>query len=144
MAVKIKLEVMNLAEVRKALEELGPRAEGVLPKAVEAGAEELRDRMAAKGPGDGIGTEERYNGGGRVIYYVGPLKEKFYYAFFETGTSAHLVKPRSARALHWGDTVAARAMAGGIAPAPFMRPAVDEGKDAVAAKVGEVIRESIE
>lgn len=139
MAVKIKLEVMNLAEVRKALEELGPRAEGVLPKAVEAGAEELRDRMAAKGPGDGIGVEMDGS-----TAYVGPLKEKFYYVFFELGTSTHKVEPRSKKALNWGDTFAARAMAGGIAPAPFMRPAVDEGKDAVAAKVGEVIRESIE
>lgn len=134
-----RVEVKNLDEVKRVLAELGPRVKGVMPAAVEAGGEVLRDRMAAKGPGDGIGVE--LDG---ATAYVGPLKEKFYYIFFELGTSTHRVEPRTKKALSWGGRFAAWATPRGIAPAPFMRPAVDEGADAVGEKVGEVLREAIE
>ena len=135
----IRLEIQNLDEVKRLLEQLGPRAKAVLPAAVEAGAGVLRDKMAAKAPGDGIGVE--LDGS---TAYVGPTKEKFYYVFFETGTSTHKVEPGAKKALKFGETFAARAFPGGIAPQPFMRPAVDEGKDAVAVKIGEVIQAALE
>lgn len=135
----IRLEIQNLDEVKRLLEQLGPRAMGALPAAVEAGAGVLRDKMASLAPGDGIGVELA-----GATAFVGPLKEKFYYVFFETGTGTHKVEPGAKKALKWGDTFAARAFARGIAPAPFMRPAVDEGKEAVAAKVGEVLAAALE
>lgn len=135
----IRLEIQNLDGVKKLIEQLGPAAKAVLPQAVEAGAEVLRDKMASKAQSDGIGVE--MDGATALI---GPDKEHFYLAFFETGTGAHKVEPRTKKALRWGDTFAARAFPGGIAPRPFMRPAVDEGKDAVAAKVGEVLVAALE
>lgn len=136
----IRLEIANLDEVKRLIERLGPAAKGVLPAAVEGGAGVLRDGMAARAPGDGIGVE--MDG---ATAYVGPTKEKFYYVFFETGTGAHRVEPGGKRALHWGgEAFSAGHVVGGIAPEPFMRPAVDEGKDAVAAAIGEVILAALE
>lgn len=140
MANGFRIEIENLNEVVGLLEALGPKAKTALPEAVEQGAEVLKERMAARGPGDGIGVEMDGS-----TAYVGPLKEKFYYVFFELGTSAHGVKPRGARALNWGgDAFSAGHVVGGIAPEPFMRPAVDEGADAVGEKVGAVLREAVE
>lgn len=140
MASEIRIEVQNLDEVRRLLEQLGPRAKAVLPAAVEAGAGVLRDKMASKAQSDGIGVE--VDGATALI---GPDKEHFYLAFFETGTGAHRVEPGGKRALHWGgEAFSAGHMVGGIAPRPFMRPAVDEGRDEVAAKIGEVILGAVE
>lgn len=131
----IRVEIRNLDEVKRALAALGPRANSVLPEAVEAGAEVLKAKMIALAPGPGIGIE--MDG---ATAYVGPLKEKFYYAFFETGTGSHMVRPVRKKALNWaGDAFSAGHVVGGVAPAPFMRPAVDEGADAVGDRVGEVI-----
>lgn len=135
----IRVEIKNLDEVRRALEAAGAAGAAAMPQAVEEGAKVLQAKMIALGPGPGIGIEMD----GETAY-VGPLKEKFYYAFFETGTNAHWVTPKTKKALKWGDTFAARAFPGGIAPAPFMRPAVDEGSDEVAAKMGEVIKAAVE
>ena len=52
--------------------------------------------------------------------------------------------PRQAQALKFGDRYAAKSHAGGVAAQPFMRPAIDEGKDAIAEKVGEVIKKAVE
>lgn len=139
MAAGIRLEIQNLEEVQRIIEALGERVKTVLPQAVEAGAGVLQDRMVALGPGPAIGVE--MDGATALI---GPDKAHFYYTFFETGTHAHLVTPHAAQALHWGDTFAARAYPGGIAPAPFMRPAVDEGRDEVAEAIGAVLRTALE
>lgn len=135
----IRVEIQNLAEVKRILQELGPRAKAVLPQAVEAGAEVLQAKMVSMAPGGGIGVEMQ---GATAL--IGPDKAHFYYAFFETGTTRHLVEPVRKKALKWGDTFAARAYPGGISPAPFMRPAVDEGKDEVATKIGEVLMAAVE
>lgn len=141
----IRIEVRNLDEVKRILEQLGPRANAALASAAEEGAQVLAAKVAANAPGPHIGYELRYNGGGRVIYWVGPDKAHFYYAFFETGTSAHRVKPRTAQALHWGgDAFSAGHTVGGVASTPFMRPAVDEGADEVGAAVGRVLVEALE
>jgi len=136
----IRIEIKNMDEVRRVLEALGPKAKTVLPQAVEEGAKVLQEKMVSMAPGPGIGVDMDGS-----TAYVGPLKEKFYYAFFETGTSAHLVKPVRKKALSWGggDAFSAGHTVGGMAPEPFMRPAVDEGADAVAQRVGEVIVQAL-
>lgn len=134
----ITLEVKNLDEVMKALEAAGAAGAAVLPQAVAEGAKVLQGIMISK-RGDGIGVE--LDG---ETAYIGPDKAHWYYGFFETGTSAHLVEPRSKKALKWGDTFAARSFPRGMAAVPFMRPAVDEGADEVAAKMGAVILAAID
>jgi hypothetical protein len=88
----IRIEVQNLDEVKRILEQLGPRAKGALPAAVEEGAKVLAAKIAANAPGPHIAYEMS---GATAL--VGPDKAHFYYAFFETGTSAHRVEPRTAR-----------------------------------------------
>ncbi len=136
----IRIEVQNLDEVKRILEQLGPRAKGALPAAVEEGAKVLAAKIAANAPGPHIAYEMS---GATAL--VGPDKAHFYYAFFETGTSAHRVEPRTAQALHWGgDAFSAGHTVGGVASTPFMRPAVDEGADEVGAAVGRVLVEALE
>ena len=98
----IRIEVQNLDEVKRILEQLGPRAKGALPAAVEEGAKVLAAKIAANAPGPHIAYEMS---GSTAL--VGPDKAHFYYAFFETGTSAHRVEPRWTRgrmrwARRWG------------------------------------------
>lgn len=142
--MKVKIEIKGLEEVARKFAELGPAAGAVLEEAVAAGADELKRRMITNAPGGHIDVELRYADGSRVIYYVGPDKAHYYYAFFETGTKTHWVAPRRARALKIGDRYAAKAHPRGIAAKPFMRPAVDEGQDAISARVGEVVKRAID
>ena len=136
----IRIEVQNLDEVKRILEQLGPRAKGALPAAVEEGAKVLAAKIAANAPGPHIAYEMS---GSTAL--VGADKAHLYYAFFETGTSAHRVEPRTAQALHWGgDAFSAGHAVGGVASTPFMRPAVDEGADEVGAAVGRVLVEALE
>lgn len=136
----IRIEVQNLEEVKRILEQLGARAEAALPQAIEEGAKVLVDRVAANAPGPFID----YQMDGKTAY-VGPDKAHFYYAFFETGTNRHFIAPTQKRALHWGgDAFSAGHAVGGIAAAPFMRPAVDEGGDEVAEAVGAVLAAALE
>lgn len=137
----LRVEVKNIDEVRRVLEQLGAKANAALPAAVEAGAKVLAAKIAENAPGPHIAYE--MNGSSAL---VGPDKAHFYYAYFETGTSGHRVEPRTAGALHWGggDAFSAGHSVGGVAAEPFMRPAVDEGADEVGEAVGRVLVEALD
>lgn len=139
MADAIKVEIKNLEEVARIIRDLGPKAVITMPKAVEAGGKVIEGRMIVGGPGPGISME--IDG---LTAYVGPDKAHWYYGFFETGTSPHLVEPRAKKALKFGDTFAARAFPRGMAPQPFMRPAIDEGQGEVEKAMGEVLKAGLE
>ena len=135
----LRVEVTNLEEVRRVLEQLGPKAVAAMPAAIAEGAKVLQARMVALGPGPHIEIEQ--DGASAEI---GPDKEHFYYCFFETGTSAHLVEPREKSALKWGEQYAARSRPGGMAAEPFMRPAVDEGVGEIGEAMGKVLLAAVE
>jgi hypothetical protein len=139
MADAIRLEIKNLDEVLRAIKAAGEAGAAAMSKGVEAGGKVLQGKVSANAPGPGIGLE--IDG---LTAYVGPDAAHWYYLFFETGTSAHLVAPRSKRALKFGDTFAARAFPRGVAAQPFLRPAVDEGVDEVSAAVGKEILAAID
>lgn len=139
----VRVELKGLNELLAKLEKLGEAADEALGAAVEAGAEEARRRMLPNAPGPHIMVELRYLGGGRAIYWVGPDKAHWYYRFFETGTSSHLVLPRKRRALKIGGEYAASAHPGGMAAKPFMRPAIDEGQDKIKAEIGDVLKKAV-
>jgi HK97 gp10 family phage protein len=140
MAGEIKVRFENEAEVLKAIEAMGLKPRTVLRQAVQAGAEVVERAAEGKAPGPGIGTEPAGQAADSVTVAVGPLAEKWYYKFFETGTGAHEVRPVEAEALRIGDEYAARAAAGGMAARPFLRPALDENEQAAAAAAGVVFR----
>lgn len=137
--VTIRLDVTNLDEVRRVLEQLGPKAVAAMPAAIEEGAKVLQARMVSLGPGPYIEIEMD---GSKAL--IGPDKAHFYYCFSETGTSAHLVEPRQKAALKWGEQYAARSRPGGMAAEPFMRPAVDEGAAEVGEAMGKVLLAAVE
>jgi hypothetical protein len=135
----LRVEIRNLDEVQRILEQLGAKARTALPAAVEEGAKVLAAKIAANAPGPHIAYE--MNGSSAL---VGPDKAHFYYAFFETGTGAHRVDPVRKQALHWGgEAFSAGHAVGGVTAAPFMRPAVDEGADEVGEAVGRVLVEAL-
>jgi HK97 gp10 family phage protein len=140
MANSIRIEILNLDEVKKAIALRPEMARAVADAALEAASKVILDLAKSNAPGPGLDMEKT----GEAEYSVGPLKSKFYYGFFELGTSAHLVLPRGKKALKWGDTFAAASHPGGIAAQPFLRPAIDEGKDKAGAAAGEVWKKAIE
>lgn len=138
---KVTVEAVNLGEVVGEIMKRPELARAVLDAAVEAAAEVIQQAAAADAPGPGIGVNQT----GEGVYEVGPTAEKFYYAYFETGTSPHMVRPRTARALAWGgDAFSAGHMVGGVTAQPFLRPAVDQNKDAAGDAAGEVFKKAIE
>lgn len=138
--MRVKLEILNLDEVKKALALRPEAARAVADAAVEAAAGVVLELAKGKAPGPGLDMARV----GEAEYDVGPTAAKWYYTFFETGTSAHLVLPRRRRALKWGDTYAASAHPRGVDAAPFLRPAIDEGQDRAAEAAGDVWKKAIE
>ena len=135
----LRVEVRNIDEVKRLLEQLGAKANAVLPQAVEEGAKVLAAKIAVNAPGPHIAYEMDGSSA-----FVGPDKAHFYYVFFETGTGAHRINPVRKQALHWGgDAFSAGHVVGGVTASPFMRPAVDEGADEVGAAVGRVLVEAL-
>lgn len=137
----IRVEIQNMDEVRRAIEAKILTVGVVMDQAVEAAAEVVREAAAAKAPGPEIGMEKV----DKTEYDVGPKKAKFYYAYFETGTNAHTVTPRTRLALKWGgENYSMRNVVRGVGARPFLRPAIDENVDRAGAAAGEVIRQAIE
>lgn len=136
----IRLEIQNLDEVKALIAKRPEMAREVADAAIEAAATVILGIAKKDAPGPGLDYEKV----GDAEYDVGPVKAKWYYRFFETGTSAHLVLPRTKRALTIGGEYAASAHPGGIPAAPFLRPAIDEGGERAADAAGEVWKRAIE
>ena len=141
----IRIELKNEAEVIKALTQAGQSPGQVLDAAVQAAAEIVRVAAAGYAPGPHIDMEKVEDSGSVVSYDVGPTADNWHYRFFEFGTSAHRVAPRDKDALHGpgSDEFSAGHMVGGIAPQPFLRPAIDENENAAADAAGAVIRNAL-
>jgi HK97 gp10 family phage protein len=80
---------------------------------------------------------------------IGPDKKHWHYRFFEFGATKHDIKPKNKSAIAFegrnGLIVTGSATAtGGVRMRPFMRPAVDENKDAAVVAMGNVLANSIE
>lgn len=138
--MKIKLEVLNGDEVAALIRKRPELARAVLDQAVEAAADVVLKLATPKAPGSGLDKERT----GEGKYEVGPTAANWYYTFFETGTAGHLVEPVRQKALHWDGQFASRSHPGGIAAKPFLRPAVDEGKDRAGEAAGEVFKRAVE
>lgn len=136
--MRIQIKVKNLDEVVAKLKEQPEIARAVHDKAVEAAADVILEIAKSKAPGPGLDKSRV----GMAKYNVGPTKDKWYYRFFESGTAAHLVRPKKMKALKFGEQYAMRAKPGAMAAKPFLRPAIDEGKDRASAAAGEVFEDA--
>ncbi len=115
-------------------------------EAMRKGAEIIRDEASSRAPrrtgrlAKSIVIEEREDG-----FYVGPEKDVFYGLFVEYGTSGHKIKPKLRKALASGGIIFGKDVQHpGIAPSPFLRPALDEKKKAVMEAVRDELKRRLE
>ncbi len=142
----IKIEVEGIDNLARALAEADINARAVLEAAVLAGAAVIESAADVLAPsGGGMGSELRGRSKKRVKAAVGPLRQNWYWRFFETGTQPHTIQPRKARALLiGGEQFATIANPRGMAARPFLRPAVDENVDEITTEVGKPIKRALD
>ena len=153
MADGIHFTVDGIDDLVAAIGRVARAPSGAAMAAVFDGAEVLKEEMNLKAPGPHIDTNADMKGlaSGVVAALIGPLKDYWYYRFFETGTAPHEVDQETARALRFYDGGEAVFSAGhkvrGVAARPFMRNTVDShGKkaiEAVAAKLRRAILDAV-
>lgn len=140
MADNIQVTLEGGPELVAKLREMGIRVQDVLEPAVQAGAVLVRDAARGGAPGPHIETETTQRTAKVVEVSIGPTRAKWYYRFFELGTSAH--GPKRARLMIWEGGAARRVS--GIAARPFLRPAWDSQGDAATDRVGRDFRSAVE
>lgn len=138
---KTTVRIEGAEELKRKLEALGREARGrTLETAAMSGAEVIRDLARTKAPGPYIEAEVAQSAEFAIEIEIGPDKEHWYYQFAETGASAHPIGPKNREALVlYGDKLPRLRWAvshQGHAAAPFLRPALEDGKTAAIAAVG--------
>jgi HK97 gp10 family phage protein len=125
-------------ELLAKLAEMGAAVMTVVWQAAEDGATVIKDRANDLAPGPNIELQFHKTAPGLADVAIGFPKDKYYYQFFETGTTAHEISPQNRQALHgFGtDAFSAGHVVGGISARPFLRPAIDEGGEQAKAAVG--------
>lgn len=146
MAEVIGIKVEGGEELKRLLEKAGQAAKGMLKEAGLAGGEVIQEKAISDAPGPGIWCGVDKIGDNFVEIAIGPLREKWYYRFFEFGAQPHEIRPDERDALLIaGEKFAAVAYStGGVAAQPFLRPALDVKQDEAVKAVGEVLWEVLE
>jgi len=143
--MSLTVQVVNERDVIAALERAGVAPRAVLTAAMLAASRIIENAAEQKAPGPHIEHEVVEDTATKVSVHVGPDKDHWYYRFFETGTSAHLVKPVDRKAiLIGGDTMRAFAVAGPVTAKPYLRPAVDNNKNQAADAAGLVFKQVLD
>lgn len=161
---RLRLDPESFAVHKAALKELARAArKEVIEEALMAGGTIIHAAAESKAPGD---LEIRIIGGrslrkrvdatlARIVKAngkfcaIGPDAKHWYYRFREFGATPHDIRPKNAGAIAFegegGMVVRGWAKAtGGVQMRPFMRPAVDENKDAAVIAMGSVLAREIE
>jgi HK97 gp10 family phage protein len=161
----IRATFTNLDEITRRLRAVGAASESVFRQAAEAGARVVQNSAISNAPGPSIGVEVEVESSTRVVASVGPLKDNWYYKFFEFGTKAHKAKATSAKRfkrylnkigradlaasepvpmMSWGQggqAIFAKRVRG-VAKKPFLEPAI-QNVDGITAAVGDVYMRAI-
>jgi HK97 gp10 family phage protein len=143
----------DIDELVAALKRVEKAPSGSAMEAAIDGAEVLKDAMNKKAPGPNIDTnaDMRDLRKGIVSVLIGPLKDYWYYKFFEYGTTAHEVGPRDVKAIRFiagnENVFSAGHSVSGMAARPFMRNTMDTHKnkavDAIIKRLRRAIIEAI-
>lgn len=135
MAVKMRVRITGADEIVRRLNVMGEAAKEVIEPAALAGAEVIRKAASDKAPRDtgelaqSIVAEVKEIKNLKATVAVGPDKDHFYGTFVELG-----------HALVRGRRKAEKRVIGHVPPHPYLRPALDENKEAAQAAVAEEIR----
>jgi HK97 gp10 family phage protein len=145
MSIRVTAKIEGGEQLLRALKEMDADLDRVLEAAALEGAEVIREAAISRAPGDHIEVEVKEVKRGHATIEIGPDKDHWYYKFFETGTSAHEVRPVNRKALQiTPEAYAMFASPSGMAARPFLRPAFDEKQAAAEAAVGDKLREAVE
>jgi len=162
---RLRLEPASYAKHKAALKELerAVRKE-IIESALMAGGEIIHAAAESRAPGP---LEIRIIGGRALrkrvdpqmsaivkangkFCAIGPSKKNWYFRFREFGASKHDIRPKKAGAIAFegrdgGKVIRGWANAtGGVQIRPFMRPAVDDNKNAAVIAMGDVLAREIE
>lgn len=148
-----RAEIENMDDLEKKIVGLRKDMSKILETATQAGANVIADEADHLAPGPHIDTEVVELTWSHADIEIGPDKEHWYYKFFETGTAAHEVTPRSVGGLEFpgaeGEMVVRQVVfVSGMPASPFMRPAFDgkknEAEEAVGREFLQVINKYLE
>ncbi len=144
---------VQLGELERKLKRVAAAVQReALAAALETGAQIVAEAANAKAPGPNIAVERDPKLTDTLASVsVGPVKRKWYYQFAEVGTTRHEIRPRRRRQLKAlrfegseGAVFARIVNHPGTPARPFLRPAIRENEERVAAAVGEALRAKIE
>ena len=145
---KIRMTIEGDKELVKKLKELGDGAEQVLETAAEAGAEVIADQANNHAPGPHIEVDITEKSRTSATVEIGPDEDHWYYRFFETGVQPHEITPKSAGGLAFagieGEIVLQLVQHPGMPANPFLRPAMDEKKQAAVDATGAEFKQEID
>jgi len=138
---RMQVRVTGDDVLMRKLARLGVKASDVLEAATQAAATVIEREANAAAPGPNIRQETTEKAASRVVVAVGPIKEKWYYRYHETGTRPHVIRGKPY--LAFGGIVVGEVNHPGMAARPFLRPAIDtHGEEATEAS-GAVLRQAI-
>jgi hypothetical protein len=146
---KVTVKLEGAEELQAAIMQLDRAVRGsTIERAGLAGAEVIRDLARGKAPGPYVDLEVPRQSDVAIEYGIGPDAEHWYYGFLETGVKPHSFGPASKKALAFagseGEQVVIRVDHPGFPADPFLRPAIDGGKEEATAEAGRVLKAAIE
>jgi len=142
------IKVEGIDEVVRELE----RRQGNLREALEAivlaGGEVIRQAAISRSDGKiaaNMTKEPISKSAKRIEVGIGPSRREWYARLIETGTGAHTVKRKRAKALNIGQ-MGFRALMQhpGMKARPFLRPALDENGDAAQAAIADEAKKALD
>ncbi len=164
--MSVSAKFVNLNDVTRRLREVGAAGERVFREAARSGGAVVQRHAIANAPGPHIGIEVTTESPTRAVVAIGPLKEKWFYRFRESGTKAHNAKGSKEsrsfkrylkrigredlaatepvpvmRFYSGGKPIFARRVRG-VAKKPFMQPAIERVDD-ISTAVGKVYLDAI-
>ena len=148
MSDEINVTVEGVAHLMRALAKMDVDVGDALEEIVTAAADGIRAE-ADRRIGTAInGTETRERKRTGVTVAVGPVKEKWYYRFFEFGAGPHIIERRRARWLTFvgkdGFLRKLRVQHPGMSVhRPFLRPAADDKRQETVDRIGADIKRII-
>lgn len=150
MASRVRVEIVGDKELIAKLGGVRAIVGKVLVKAAEAGAQVIENEAERRAPGPHVGTElvEEETTSTRATVAIGPDRDHWYYRFFETGATRHEIDPHRKKALAFeaGGEGIVRTLVNhpGMPAEPFLRPAIDNRKEAASQETGDVFWAAIE
>ena len=145
MSIKVRAEVKGGEDLLRKLKEINADIKAALEEAAKEGGEVILSAAKDMAPGPNLVMEITERKKTHATVSIGPDKEHWYYRFFESGVTAHEVRPKNSHALQLDEsTWAMFANPSGFPARPFLRPAFDDREKEATNAAGDKLREAVE